>query len=422
MLNLRDRKVLELKFLCRFCFGKDNEKKCVAIKKLETYSINPVDIMMMLDVGVTQYTEILSELICEKCFNTLVQFDNFKKQCKRLQNDFIQEIQEIDQKLKELKNCQRNQQENLSWFKIELINDKIINEEINENSYDPIEERLDEEDTYEENYVDVIDQFQNEIDEANNFKEEKDDDDNIFKVKDKYDVVNKEAVIKNPDRNSVAYRIYECFFCRLKFAARKIYNAHVCSAKEIKCQLEGCSKVFTKKSGYMQHIVKVHNHLRVLKHFCPLCKQVIVASETQFKKHCKHCNKELSSKEQIIECEVCKKKCKNLKSYTVHKMFHDSRNLAKIQSNDGNGPKNQPLATVICELCGRSFSNAQGLRTHKKNVHLIGSNGEIYQCDICSKKKPTKRSLFNHMRNVHRVQETPCTVCGKVFRTKVTLI
>lgn len=62
--------------------------------------------------------------------------------------------------------------------------------------------------------------------------------------------------------------------------------------------------------------------------------------------------------------------------------------------------------------------SSHGLHVHRRNVHLIGSKGETYHCDICDKVRPSKRSLFNHMRNVHRVQETPCSVCGKVFRTK----
>lgn len=62
-----------------------------------------------------------------------------------------------------------------------------------------------------------------------------------------------------------------------------------------------------------------------------------------------------------------------------------------------------------------------GYRMHKRNVHRIGSEGEIFQCHTCSKVCPTRRSLFDHMRNTHRIQESPCTVCGKVFRTKILL-
>lgn len=55
-------------------------------------------------------------------------------------------------------------------------------------------------------------------------------------------------------------------------------------------------------------------------------------------------------------------------------------------------------------------------------INRVGQPKDIvYQCDICSKMRPTKRSLFNHMRNVHRVRETPCNVCGKVFRTPALL-
>lgn len=58
---------------------------------------------------------------------------------------------------------------------------------------------------------------------------------------------------------------------------------------------------------------------------------------------------------------------------------------------------------------------------HRRNVHRIGSEGEIFQCHNCSKLCPTRRSLFDHMRNTHRIQEAPCIVCNKVFRTKILL-
>lgn len=86
-----------------------------------------------------------------------------------------------------------------------------------------------------------------------------------------------------------------------------ILQTHDCQVKEVKCEVKGCEKVFTKQSGYNQHIVKIHGHMKLSKHFCAICKQVINASDIQFKEHRKQCYKEFSSKEQIIECEVCKK-------------------------------------------------------------------------------------------------------------------
>lgn len=421
---MRDLKVFEAKNACRFCFEQKNNVKCVAISKLEAYSIDPTDVLSMFCFG-SDYIELLSDIVCENCFQKLVDFDTYKNRCKKTFCTFVQEIQEIDEDLEHFRKDQS------SWLKDEIINEEIIDGE--EQQFDLIEEHLENDDvTYSEYQIDdiredddcnTIDVYEEEvIDEGHHVSKKiklELDDENLMDRKDVYDEEsNKEKIIKNPDRNSYAYRIYECFFCRLKFAGKNTYKNHACLVRQVQCEVEGCEKMFTKQSGYSQHIMKVHGHLKMSKHFCPLCKQVIVVSDTQFKQHCKQCNKEFSKKQQNIECEICKKQCKNLKSYTVHKMFHDSRNL--IKNSDGSASLfGSVKGPVICELCGRSFTNGQGLRAHKKNVHLIDSKGEVYQCDICSKKRPTKRSLFNHMRNVHRKQETPCNVCGKVFRTKV---
>jgi hypothetical protein len=181
----------------------------------------------------------------------------------------------------------------------------------------------------EETFEEPLSQHQQPLPPSSSFKVNKEE--QPFNGKDKYAVKDKDVIIKNPDRNSYAYRVYECFFCRLKFAGRNTYKAHDCEVKELKCEVEGCDRVFTKQSGYNQHIVRIHGHVKQSKHFCPFCKQVLHTSENQFKIHCKQCSKELISKEQkVIRCEVCQKECKNLKSYTVHKMFHDARNLVKI--------------------------------------------------------------------------------------------
>lgn len=468
--------------MCRFCFECDKDIKCVPINKLEAYQIDVVEYLKIIGIEI-QHNDIFSEIICEKCFQQIVDIDSYRRHCRKAQNDIIADLEELDQKIEEVQNTKKHEN---PWFKVEII--ETTEDDIPETDV-PQFEMIEEEHLEEANVVyeegcsqyqadnSYIEVYSNNMKDAETEEEEeeegegnneeiygndvveisesvqqedtkcvlgKNNNEMIFSEKDKYNVIDKEAIIKNPDRNINAYRIYECFFCRLKFAGRKTYKAHDCQVKEVKCEVEGCSKIFTKQSGYNQHIVKIHGHLKKSKKYCPICKQYLNASESQFKTHCKQCSKESMKKEQTIECEICNKKCKNLKSYVVHKMFHDARNLVKV--NDKSGSKKAPIFSgkgpvrtylntlsvilvftsificinqVICELCGKEFTNSQGLRTHKKNVHLVGSKGEVFQCDICNKERPTKRSLFNHMRNVHRVQKTPCNVCEKVFRTKV---
>ncbi|KAG5680452.1 hypothetical protein PVAND_009960 [Polypedilum vanderplanki] len=456
ILNERELKMQQLKSLCRFCFESENEVKCVPFNKLEAYQIDPAEMLLILGLHL-EHNEIFSEILCEKCFQQMLDIDTYRKCCQKAQADIVAELEEMDQKIEKIQSIKGNEK---PWFKVEVIETTGDDVEVEmgtiveEQQYEVIEEEHLEDVVYdyptETSYVHDYSKFQNEeslmIEDEDDDEEEDEEniieideegvevtpveyvrrhvnDDVLFNEKDKYNIVDKDAVIKNPDRNSYAYRIYECFFCRLKFAGRKTYKAHDCQVKEVKCEVDGCEKVFTKQSGYNQHIMKIHGRLKRSKHFCPICKQVLNVSEIQFKQHCKQCSKDSNNKEQIIECEICKKKCKNIKSYVVHKMFHDAKNIVKVI--DDNGSKKAPVFSgkgpVICELCGKEFTNCQGLRTHKKNVHLVGSKGEIFQCDICSKQRPTKRSLFNHMRNVHRVQKTPCNVCGKVFRTKALL-
>lgn len=118
----------------------------------------------------------------------------------------------------------------------------------------------------------------------------------------------------------------------------------------MKCEVEGCDKRFNKLSGYNTHVVKVHGLLKTSKHYCPICKSVTMSTENQFKLHCRQCNKESEKKDSDhpIECEICKKKCQNLKSYTVHKLFHDTRNLIGASSDKSSSLYSK--GPVICEV------------------------------------------------------------------------
>lgn len=219
----------------------------------------------------TQHNEIFSEIICEKCFEQIVDIDSYRKRCRKAQSDMISDLEEMDQKLAQIQSSVRKDEN--PWFKVEIIettgDDEMM---IGEPHFEVIEEEHLEETVYDDgnqyqtdgSYVHDYSKYQGEDnneattyddDDEQDEEEEADEEeeenmieiddgtenvegtklkfvgrnvgDVLFNEKDKYTIVDKDAIIKNPDRNSYAYRIYECFFCRLKFAGRKTYKVRL---------------------------------------------------------------------------------------------------------------------------------------------------------------------------------------------------
>lgn len=410
LIDERRNRVLELKSLCRFCFESQDDK-FVAITRLESYSIDPNEMLTLVGIG-PQYNEVFSEIVCEQCFQQIVSIDGYRKRCRKAQDELVAEMQELDQRLQVIRNLKTEER---PWFKYEPIPE----EEQQQTSIEIIEEHLDdnisyvgdeEDDFHAEEYDthgfvtykmevpdetkefrqiivkeeiekyepmdDIIEQTDPDFDEE--FEEADEDDDDDFSLlpeqseKDVYTVTDNDAIIKNPERNTFALRIYQCFFCRLKFAGKKTFKAHDCQVKEVKCEFDSCDKYFNKLSGYNTHVVKVHGLLKTSKHFCPICKNVVMSTDNQFKLHCRQCNKDSEKKnsDNPIECEICKKRCPNLKSYTVHKLFHDTRNLVGagekgISGMFAKGP-------VICEVSQFKIKLKSRIRKIRKFRIRIG--------------------------------------------------
>lgn len=447
IMNRKQQRCDELKSLCRFCFTPetDSAKKCVDVAKLQTYDLTIEEVNNSL--GITPIFEVTSSsgFICESCFLSIVEFDAFRKKCREAQNDIWTELQEFDQKLDDLR---KDKECDIDIYKneddIEVSNIEVLEEHLEEtqlviNYNDEYEDTqmIDQSDSIDnipegfhiiyQQFPDsnVLDDNTDELDQCQTFNVEViKDTDNIGELLapihgvDEYSVSNTEEIIKNPERNRFCFKIYECFFCKLKFAGRKTYVAHKCKVSEVQC--EQCDKVFNRIQAYNSHVAHVHGSLPISKNFCPLCKTVIYSTLNQFKQHKRSCNKE--TKNQPIQCEICSKMCNNLKGYSIHKIFHETRNYTtstgeKIVSEGLNPSKR----VSICELCGKNFQSTVGYRMHKRNVHRVGQSEASYDCKMCEKTCPTKRSLFDHMRNTHRIQESACNICGKVYRTKILL-
>ena len=75
----------------------------------------------------------------------------------------------------------------------------------------------------------------------------------------------------------------------------------------------------------------------------------------------------------------------------------------------------KPKESEACQICHKTFSDAQGLRRHAK-VHQVEKNEQL-ECDICKRKYNGKNSLSQHKRDAHG-GTYDCPQCPKTFKKK----
>ena len=88
---------------------------------------------------------------------------------------------------------------------------------------------------------------------------------------------------------------------------------------------------------------------------------------------------------------------------------NDVENL-KNETEKHGGRKDQP---VICDLCGKIFSNKGSFNKHTSSVH----EGSKFTCDSCDKSFTTKNGLNIHTEAVHNGTKFYCESCGNSYTT-----
>lgn len=259
----RQQKLDDLKSLCRFCFCNDpkNESKCVSILKLDAYQIELNELLISLGLG-TEPNEVFGDLVCEQCFQQIVEIDLFKKKCRESQEEIFLEIQELDNKIQEIRNAKSSGR---AWHKSD-IGLAVDDSQVEAAAMEVLEEHLVDEDEFDDvNYSyepQLADQMENngeyieeihgeykiifehipdanmgqeklfkeiavsdilpeeecqsmdiQVMQLNDFKEE--DEKLEPQGVDEYQVASTDDIIKNPERNRFCFRIYECFFCKM---------------------------------------------------------------------------------------------------------------------------------------------------------------------------------------------------------------
>lgn len=249
----RCQKIKQLKNLCRFCFEESQDDKFVALSRLTSYGIDPEEIILTLAIG-TEYSECFSDILCEQCFQQIVAIDGYRRRCRKAQEDTIAELDELDAKLQSIQSSATE----LPWFKFEVKDEDptqvlIVEEHLDDNiSYDCDEDdeeftvkydardfgyKYDEPgDAKDESKESMDDIIMHDVTFDSNFEIDdeisEEDEDELHGIgsesidKDVYDITDIDAIIKNPERNAFALRVYECFFCRFVSSSLLLSKLH----------------------------------------------------------------------------------------------------------------------------------------------------------------------------------------------------
>lgn len=260
--NRRQQRLDELKTLCRFCFCYDpkNESKCISLSKLDVYQIDANEIFLSLGLTL-QSEEVLGELICEQCFQQIVEIDLFKKKCREAQEEIFSDLQELENKIQEIRNTNTNtpgkpwrkseiklkQEEPPADSNVIILEEHLIDEEEYEDKYYFDDQQAQQFEGGEECVEDFNDGYQIIYQHVPDSQDEKElfgnvsssefpseevletchmdiqviplDDYNQSESQahgvDEYNILSTDDIIKNPERNRFCFRIYECFFCKM---------------------------------------------------------------------------------------------------------------------------------------------------------------------------------------------------------------
>ena len=203
---------------------------------------------------------------------------------------------------------------------------------------------------------------------------------------------------------------YHCELCGAKFKFKKSYLRHVENVHEAStssnvknetkkekryyCEDAACSKTFTSLVRLKKHLIKSHN----------IDTPTDITPKPIHTVKCPFCRDEFKVAEGKVGCHRLRR---HLKS--VHSKLEGEEPWQQIMNEEA-------AETVICQTCGKSYTNQATLESHVKLMH--SDNTEMESCHICGKSfKKGGSTLWGHIRT-HEDGGHICPICGAKFKVK----
>ena len=226
-----------------------------------------------------------------------------------------------------------------------------------------------------------------------------------------------------------AVKSYKCATCSKVFSIKASYKQHICSHASVKTYDCGiCDATFMDQGSWKRH---KERHFGVRNHSCDICGMAFYEKYSLRVHQTSHFYSSMKSEKDLnsgFTCHICQKYFKTKKDMKNHLVAHSTKKYTcefcnKRFSLKYSYVRHRRIHTgerpYKCGICDLAFSDGSAWSKHVK----MHSGIKPYNCDTCNKAFFDKSSCNTHMKSCRKAKNrsrrsdnTKFELCAKVTR------